>query len=144
MIVSTPREALWAWVNSRVGIPWSEDFRAIGVVRDDCLLAAAAYNAFVGRVCFMHGAIDDPSAISRTFLHAIFDYPFNVCGMTTVIMPIPSSNTAAVAFAEKCGFKEDRRFVGAGLEGDDLVFFSLTRNDCRWINYGKEKPSSRT
>lgn len=146
MIVSTPREALWAWVNSRLGIPLSEDFRAIGVVRDGCLCAAVAYNGNTGRTCFMHSAIDDPSVINRTFVKAIFDYPFNQCKMTHVLALVESSNTRAMSIDLRLGFKEVNRFEGAGLDGSDLVLLSMARNECKWIGAadGKEERTPGT
>lgn len=133
MIVSTPREPLWAFINDRLGIHWSADFRAIGIVKDDCICAAVAYNGFTGRACFMHSAIDDPSVIDRTFVRAIFDYPFNECNCTHVMAMVESSNQRALDIDRRCGFKEVHRLEGAGLDGSDLIFLQVTRDQCRWI-----------
>ena len=135
MIVSQPREALWAFINTRVGVPWSEDFRAIGVEVGGLLRAVVAYNGFTGRTCFMHSAIDDPSVISRTFVRAIFEYPFNQCGVSHILAMVDSCNTQALEIDRRCGFKEIHRQDGAGLEGD-MVILQLTRDECRWL---KEK-----
>jgi RimJ/RimL family protein N-acetyltransferase len=147
MIVSTPREPLWAWINSRLGIPWSEDFRAIGFVKSDCLAAVIAYNGFTGRACFMHSAIDDPSVINRTFVQAIFDYPFNQCSCSHIIALVGSDNHRALDINKRCGFKEIHRLAGAGPDNDDLVILQVTRAECRWIkdtSNGQEKCSSST
>lgn len=146
MIVSTPREALWVWVNQRLGLPWSSDFRAIGVVRGDCLCAAIAYNGFTGRSCFMHSAIDDPTVINRTFVKAIFEFPFNQCNLTHVIALVESSNTRAMKIDLRLGFKEINRLEGAGLDGSDLVLLSMARNECKWIGAadGKEERTPGT
>ena len=146
MIVSTPREPLWAVVNTKLGVPWSEDFRALGVVRNDCLLAVIAYNGFTGRACFMHSAIDDPSVIDRTFVKAIFEYPFVQCGCTHVHAMVDSSNTRAMSIDLRLGFKEVARFAGAALDGSDQVLLSMRREDCRWIRgtHGKEKSAPGT
>lgn len=146
MIVSTPREALWVWVNTKLGIPWSEDFRAIGALREDCLCAVVAYNGFTGRTCFMHSAIDDPAVINRTFVKAIFDYPFNHCKLTHVLALVESSNTRAMKIDLRLGFKEVNRFEGAGLDGSDLVLLSMARNECKWIGAadGKEERTPGT
>lgn len=144
MIVATPREALWGFINSRVGIPWSSDFRAIGVVKSDCLLAVVAYNGFTGRACFMHSAIDDPSVIDRTFVRAIFEYPFVECKLDTLLALVSSENTQAMDIDLRVGFKEINRLSGAGVDGNDLVLLSMTRNECKWLKHGKEKHSSGT
>lgn len=144
MIVSTPREALWAWINAKLGIPWSEDFRAIGAIRNDCLCAVVAYNGFTGRTCFMHSAIDDPTVINRTFVKAIFEFPFNQCNLTHVLAMVESSNTRAMEVDLRLGFKEINRLEYAGLGGSDLVLLSMPRDECKWIGAldGKEKRTS--
>lgn len=141
MIVVQPREELWGFVNARIGIPLSEDFRAIGAVSGGCLRAVIAYNGFTGRTCFMHSAIDDPSVIDRTFVRAVFTYPFVQCELTHLLALVDSANQRALDIDKRCGFKEVNRFEGAGLEGKDLILLQMTKNECRWLN-GKEKSSS--
>lgn len=145
MIVSTPRETLWSFVNTRVGVPWSEDFRAIGLVKSDCLVAVVAYNGLTRRSCFMHSAIDDPAAISRTFVRAIFEYPFVQLGLTTVFAMVDSKNERALRLDLKVGFKVANRFEDAGAEGD-LILLYMHRDDCKWLRGtdGKQKSTSGT
>lgn len=141
MIVSTPRESLWAWLNSRIGVPWSEDFRAVGLVRGGCLVAVAGYNGFTGRTCFMHLAIDETEKTSRTFVRAIFEYPFLQAGLTQVFALVMEDNVRALKVDQKTGFTEVNRFEDAGMTGQTLVLLRMTRNECRWIN-GKRKLAS--
>lgn len=146
MIVSTPREVLWAFINKRVGIPWSSDFRAIGAVRNDCLLAVVAYNGMSKRSCFMHSAIDDPSVIDRTFVRAIFEYPFVVLGMNSLFAHVDSVNTRALDIDKRVGFREVNRFPDAGAEGD-LILLHMRKEDCKWIKRGtdgKQEPAAGT
>jgi hypothetical protein len=139
VIVSSPREYLWKFINDRVGVPWSSDFRAIGKVQGACLKAVIAYNGFTGRMCFMHSAIDDPSVIDRTFVRAIFSYPFVDCKLTHVLALVDSANARALEIDKRCGFKEIDRFVGAGLEGRDMFLLQLKREECKWTErHGKE------
>lgn len=133
MIVATPREALWGWLNTRIGTPWSSDFRAIGLVKDDCLLAVAGYNTWAGRSCCMHIAIDEPKWVSRTFVRAIFEYPFVQRGVVQLLAPVSSTNVSSVSLIKHVGFKEFCQLEGAGSEGEDLLFFKMRPNECRWI-----------
>lgn len=133
MIVSQPVEILWAFINTRVGVPWSSDFRAIGVVRNDCLMAVVAYNGFTGRTCFMHDAIDDPSVIDRTFVREVFRYPFEVCGVTHILALVDSANQRAMSINSRLGFREVHRMDGAGLDGPDMVLLQLRADDCRFL-----------
>lgn len=132
-LVSTPREPLWAWVNSRIKIPWSSDFRAIGAVRDDCLQAVVVYNGFTGRTCFMHLAIDDPKVITRTFVRAAFEFPFLQCHCTHVFGFVDDDNKKAMDLDLHLGFKEVRRFANSGMSGKDLVLLEMAMEDCKWI-----------
>jgi RimJ/RimL family protein N-acetyltransferase len=140
VIVASPRELLWSFLSTRVEIPWSEDFRAIGKVKSDCLLAVVGYNGFTGRTCFMHSAIDDPSVIDRTFVRAVFEYPFVTCNLTHVLAPADSANEKSLTLLRKVGFKEAIRFEDAGLDGKDLILLQLKRDECRWIKdrHGKQ------
>jgi RimJ/RimL family protein N-acetyltransferase len=135
LIVAQPREALWAFVNDRLGIPLSEDFRALGLVIGGCLKAVVAYNGYTGRTCFMHSAIDDPAVINRTFVRAVFAYPFVQCKLTHVLALVDSANERALDIDTRLGFREVNRFEGAGLEGKDLILLQLTRNECKWIRH---------
>lgn len=143
MIVSTPREYLWEFIHARLEIPWSSDFRAVGIVKNDCLCAVIAYNGFTGRACFMHSAIDDPSVIDRTFVKAIFEYPFNQCGCSHVLALVDSANQQAMDIDTRLGFKELSRLPRAGLEGD-LVTLVMAKDECKWIKHGQEKSPTGT
>lgn len=133
MIVSTPREPLWAFINARIGIPWSSDFRAIGIVRDDCLMGVVAYNGFTGRTCCMHDAIDDPTVIDRTFVRAVFEYPFIQCDLLAILAQVDEDNKHALGINKRLGFKEVHRLNGAANSGKDLIFLQMLRSECRWI-----------
>lgn len=144
MIVSQPREKLWAFMNARMGIPWSSDFRAIGVVRGDLLCAVVGYNGFMGRVCFMHSAIDDPSVIDRTFVRAIFEYPFDQCGVKYIFAAVDEKNQQALDIDFRCGFELYDTLAGGAEEGSDLLLLRLTRDNCRWLKdrHGKRVTSA--
>lgn len=142
MIVSQPREKLWAWLDNRIGLDWSADFRAIGFVREDCLKAVIGYNGFNGRSCLMHSAIDDPAVVTRTFVQEMFRYPFIQCGMTHVMAVVASDNKRALDIDLRVGFREVHRLDGAAITGADLIILEMKRSDCKWIRRfvdGKEQ-----
>jgi hypothetical protein len=80
----------------------------------------------------MHSAIDDPSVISRTFVRAIFDYPFVQLGFTSLFAMVDSENHQALDIDKRVGFKEVNRFKDAGAEGD-MILLHLHRDDCKWL-----------
>lgn len=141
MIVSQPRELLWAWLNSKIGTPLSEDFRAVGLVRGGCIQAVAGYNAWVGKTCCFHGAIDNRSAIDRTYLRAIFEYPFDQCGIRVLLAAVSETNDRSLSFCDRSGFRRIDILTAAGLEGEDMILLKLERANCTWLRdrHGKEK-----
>jgi RimJ/RimL family protein N-acetyltransferase len=144
VIVSTPREKLWAAINAKTGIPWSSDFRGIGLVRGDLLCAAVGYNGFAGRVCSMHSAIDHPEAVNRTFVRAIFEYPFDQCGVRILFAPVAGSNTRSISIIERCGFHLHDIMKECSTDGSDLLLYRMERHECRWLGgtRGKERTGS--
>jgi hypothetical protein len=89
----------------------------------------------------MHSAIDDPKAINRTFLRAIFEYPFVQCKLTHVIAIVSANNDRAMSIDKRLGFEEFASLSGAGLEGEDLVLLQMERSKCQWLEdskHGKE------
>ncbi len=90
----------------------------------------------------MHSAIDDPTAIDRTFVRAIFEYPFVQLKLRAVFAMVDSTNSRALDIDRRLGFKEIHRLEAAGLDGD-LLILQMLPSECRWIN-GKEKRSGRS
>jgi hypothetical protein len=88
----------------------------------------------------MHSAIDNPALVDRTFLRAIFEYPFEQCKVEHIIGLVESDNERALQINKRCGFKESMRLSGGGLRGQDLVVMTLRAEDCRWLRrkHGKE------
>jgi len=139
VIVTEPKEAIWAWANNRLKIPWSSDFVGFGVTQDSCLKAVVVYNGFTRRVCYTHVAIDDPKVITRTFVRAVLEYPFVQCDLKYVIGLVDETNESALTLYRHLGAKELHRFPGAGVKDCDFLLLSLDRDDCKWIkggNYG--------
>jgi len=107
-------------------------------------MAAIGYNGFTGRTCFMHSAIDDPSVMSRTFLRAIFEYPFVKLNLSRVFAMVASTNARALKLDLGLGFTEINRFAAAGPDGDDLIMLQMVNEECRWIrgNHGRKEEQS--
>lgn len=142
MIVYQPQHLLWGWLNSRMKVPASEDFRAIGNVFNDCLLAVVGYNAFVGRSCYMHIAIDEPKALTRTFVRAAFDYPFNQAKCSTVFAMIQADNAKSLRLAGGMGFAPMTTIPGHGDE-PELCMLVMRRDDCKWIGEPSDRRNQR-
>lgn len=133
MIVAQPRELIWAWLNARANVPWSDDLRVIGLVRNDCLCAAVGYNGFNDGMCFMHSAVDSPSSITKESLRAIFEYPFKQLNLKYILATVHSGNHMAMRVNAKAGFKEVHRLKDASARGGDIVILQLVPEDCRYL-----------
>ncbi len=88
MIITQPKEAIGGFVNIRQGLPpgtpWGP-FNALGLVRNNELVAGVIYNNREGaNVCMHIGAVDGAKWLNEEFLFAAFDYPFNELGKRRV------------------------------------------------------------
>lgn len=107
------------------------------------LIAGVLYRNFNGANIEAHIAAQ-PGArwLTRSFLWAMFDYPFNQLGVRRITGLVPAKNLAARRFDEHLGFVVEATLKDA-LPGDDLIVYRLRREDCRWLSlkgpdHGKE------
>jgi RimJ/RimL family protein N-acetyltransferase len=75
-------------------------------------------------------------------LWAIFDYPFRVCDVKKIIVPVDATNLKSVKLVEKMGFTEEAR-IKDGMANGDLILYTLAKNDCKYLGerYGKSSTS---
>ena len=115
----------------------SEDFQAIGRVGvAGQLIGVVGYNGFCGRCCSMHIA-GDGNWVSREFIRAAFDYPFNQIGVEYVVSPLGADNHRALKFDKHFGFTELARIPEGWDVGVDLVILKLKKSDCKWLREGR-------
>lgn len=119
-----------------VQVQKSDDFQAIGRVgTGGSLIGVVAYNGFCGNTCAMHIA-GDGNWVSREYIKAAFDYPFNQLGIEAVIAPVAADNHKALRFDKHFGFQEVHRVKNGWEKGTDLIYLQLLRKDCRWLQAG--------
>ena len=68
--------------------------------------------------------------LTSRYLAAIFDYPFNVCGVEKIIAPILSGNTKALRLVKNMGFVEEARLR---FSDEDVCVMTMTRQQCRFL-----------
>lgn len=141
-LVTEPALVLYDWLDKRISLAWSMDFRALGRVVDGKLVGVVGYNGFNRASCQMHMA-GEGRWINRAFLHRAFLLPFTTWDLQMVIGLVPSGNTAALVIDKKMGFKEFGLIPGAHPDGA-LHILIMHREECRWIRgkYGEEKRSA--
>lgn len=117
-----------AWVAGVLGRGYfAERSQAIGLVRED-IQAGVIYEDWSGRSIVCHIAV--VGRLTSRYLAAIFDYPFNVCGVEKIIAPILSGNTKALRLVKNMGFVEEARLR---FSDEDVCVMTMTRQQCRFL-----------
>lgn len=137
MIISQPKELIGAFVSVRQGcdqtMSWG-NFNALGLIRDKSLIAGIVYNNFEAMNAEMHiGAVDGARWMTKAFLFAAFDYPFNQLGLRRVTARVKKKNERANSFVRNIGFTyegEMRHFFAR----DDALIYGLLKEDCRFLH----------
>jgi hypothetical protein len=89
----------------------------------------------------MAGAM--PFWCTLELLWLCFDYPFNQLQVERVLAPVASTNVHAYDLCKRAGYRIFSRVPKVVPRGD-LVVFSMEREHCKWLRYGKRfQPSSR-
>lgn len=126
------------WVAKRIrGGYFAERSQAIGLEKNTDLVAGVIYENWNQRSIVCHIAIEE--RITPTFLGTIFHYPYNVCQVEKIIVPVGADNEGSKRLVEKMGFAEEARIKDACVEGD-LIFYTLLRDKCKFLGerYGKK------
>lgn len=120
------------FVAERCGATQVPQCYPIGLEDDNgCLIAGAVYERGNGFNVYMHGAID--TLVTRAYIRALFDYPFNKLGVQRLTVMPPSSNVKACQWDERIGFVEEGRLKQAAHDGSDIVVYVMWKEGCRWI-----------
>ena len=115
---------------------------AIGLVKDGEIVAGVIYEGWNRRSIIAHIAIK--GRMTPSFLAAIFDYPFNVCGVEKVICHVEIGNIESARLAENMGFVPEATLADCHPNGD-IVLYTMKRADCRFLEdrYGQKINTSR-
>lgn len=117
-----------------VGLKRSEDMRAIGLRREDELVAAAVYEGYNGQNLWVHLAgLPGRRWMTRDFLRAGFAYPFIVCGVQRLSGYVNASNAEARRLNEHFGYRVETVLRGAAHDGGDVLIYVMWRKDCRYV-----------
>lgn len=126
------------WVCSHTGGGYHEArSNALGLRKDGEIVAGVVYENWNGRSVVCHIAFI--GRLTPAYLAAVFDYPFNVCGVDKIIAPVSSGNSKALRLVSKMGFTEEARIHNADTNGD-IVFLTMARESCRFLGrrYGQK------
>jgi len=127
----TKGPAIGHWVAKRVDGGYFEGrSEAIGLCKDDQIVAGVIYENWNRKSIWCHIAIE--GRITSAYVAAIFDYPFNVCQVDKIIVPVGSDNAASIKLVTNMGFAEEGRIKDARVDGD-IVFFTMKHDSCRFL-----------
>ena len=135
-IICQPKEAIAkfvSWANKEEHWPW-ENFSALGLLGDDgALVAGVLYNHYHHPSIMMHvGALQGRMWLTREFLFAAFDYPFNQLKVNRVTALVPKKNKDARKFDEHLGFKLEG-VMRQALSDDSMMVYGMLRSECKYI-----------
>ena len=120
------------WVARRIrGGYFEERSQAIGLECDGELVAGVIYENWNHQSIWCHIAVE--GKMTPAYLAAIFDYPFNICQVEKIIVPVGSDNEQSAKVVTNMGFTEEGR-IKEGRPAGDIVFYTLRRDDCRFLN----------
>lgn len=100
--------------------------------------AAVIYTDYSRFNICMHVASEGAQWMTKSFLFAVFDYPFNQLGCDRVTAFVASKNSRSRHFCERIGFLKEGTLREAH-HGDDLIAYGMLKRECRWIEHGKAK-----
>jgi RimJ/RimL family protein N-acetyltransferase len=115
--------------------------QSIGLKQNGEFVAGVIYENWNRRTITCHIAIS--GRLTPRYLAVIFDYPFNVCDVKKIIVPVDSTNSKSVNLVEKMGFTEEAR-IKDGMADGDMILYTLAKNDCKYLGERYEKRTSRT
>ena len=131
-IVSEPQLIRWA-DHVIGGGNFRDDAKCLGLVEGDEVRAVVVYESFGRCTCNMHVASDGSRRwLTRGFIAAAFAYPFIQCNLRRVTGLVPASNTRALHFDIRLGFKLEGTMRNALPDGD-MIILGMLREECPFL-----------
>lgn len=134
-IVFDERERFGEWARARIPHvhSWGEWYQAIGLERDGEIVAACIFNLYSTSDIAMHiASIPGGRWMTKSYLRAVFEYPFLQLGVRRVTGYVPAKNFAAQRFDEHIGFTLEG-LMREALPDDDVLLYGMLKRECRWV-----------
>lgn len=115
------------------GVPFNP---AVDVVisrtKSDVLLGGVILNGYTGTSMTAHIAGFDPRWVSQDMIWVVFNYIFVQLKCNKLFGQVAATNSKALEFDRKLGFKEEARIKEVFPDGD-LIVLAMKKEDCRWL-----------
>lgn len=111
--------------------------QVIGCVEDGKIIAGVIYDGYNGGSIGAHIWVDVGARPSKEWFVAIFDYPFNRLQVAKIIGQVKRSNDEARKLDEHFGFKMEGSITEYYDDGDSLLIYTMTKDQCRVLNSPK-------
>ena len=113
-------------------MPTPDDAHYLGQVLNNEIKAVVVFCGFYGKSCMIHVASEGNHWNTKSFLRAVFDYPFNKLKLKVIIGTVAGNNEKALKLNRHLGFKDVATIPDAHDEGD-LVILEMRPSFCRWL-----------
>ena len=113
-------------------MPTPADAHYLGQVINNEIRAVVVYCNFYGKSCMIHVGSEGNHWATKSFLRAVFDYPFNKLKLKVIIGTVAGSNEKALKLDRHLGFKDVATIPDAHDDGD-LVILEMRPSFCRWL-----------
>lgn len=123
--------AVIPWLEQQLGQTFSGEAIGLGLMRGDQWVAGVAYrdrqyhNVNVSLVAM-------PGSLTRPFLRAIHDYPFNYLGVNRVTAHVRRSNSDSISIIERVGFRYEGCQRMGYPDGEDKLMYGILREEYKW------------
>jgi hypothetical protein len=121
------------WLATRLGFCLTPDARGVAAVDDiGAIRAMVVFDQWTDNAAEAHMCSEDPRAV-WPLMRAALGYFFTTTGRSVLLGRVRASNTKALAFDARVGFRETCRIRDGFAVGDDMVILEMHRDDCRWL-----------
>ena len=138
-IITNIDDYVKAWVSNKLNIRSFGPSTAIGVQKDNQLIAGVVYHDY------RDGQIESSIASSsvcwatRSVLYSLFAYPFIQVGARRLLVTCDESNAKAMKMNKQLGFTPEG-ILRKLYDPNDAIVWGMLKDECKWIKeskYGK-------
>jgi len=127
-------QAMVAFLQAYALVQPTADMQCIGWVTENRLRLCVGFNAFLGKTCQIHVAMEPGYEFTpKEMLEAVFSHAFVTLKRHLLLGIVNSNNRRAMRYDRHLGFKEVTRLKGMHDDAGDVVVFSMTQEDCRYL-----------